>query len=205
MLQPVRVIDPFMDVAPLLAELEKRPDRWLVNTSRQEQIRCQRDTQTIFLRTARKPFPPDTPGSEVHATADTKESTNFPRAMAAASQIADRMNGELGRVMIVRLKPGGKIYAHKDQGAYYRVRNRFHLILQAGEGCLLRCQDATVATRAGQLSIGRDANISSHHVIGSSLRDACCEVWRLGPGRRIRVAGCHDRHGQYRPAEAQIR
>ena len=46
-----------IDVAPFLSELAGAAEMWLVNTSRQRKIRCQRDTQNIFLRVAKKPLP----------------------------------------------------------------------------------------------------------------------------------------------------
>ena len=49
-----------IDVAPLLAEIQAQESAWLANTSRQEKIQVQRDTNTIFLRDARleaAPYP----------------------------------------------------------------------------------------------------------------------------------------------------
>ena len=41
-----------IDVAPLLEEVRSREEAWLIDTGRQNKIRVQRDTNTIFLRTA---------------------------------------------------------------------------------------------------------------------------------------------------------
>ena len=38
-----------IDAAPLLAEVRSQEQAWKLNTSRQDKIRVQRDTDTIFL------------------------------------------------------------------------------------------------------------------------------------------------------------
>ena len=56
-----------VDIAPLLAELDAAPEMWLVDTSRQRKVRCQRNTRNIFLRSPRKPLPPGaTNANDVH-------------------------------------------------------------------------------------------------------------------------------------------
>jgi hypothetical protein len=145
------VLDESLDVAPLLAEIEPQNALWLADTSRQRQIACQKDTETIFLRSARKPYPPETAARDVHASAETKMARHFPAAMRLAARAAERLRGELGRVLLVRLKPGGRIDAHVDKGAYYQVRHRLHVMLSAGDGTYLRCGAARLETKAGQL------------------------------------------------------
>ena len=41
-----------IDVAPLLEEVRSREEDWPIDTGRQNKIRVQRDTNTIFLSTA---------------------------------------------------------------------------------------------------------------------------------------------------------
>jgi aspartyl/asparaginyl beta-hydroxylase (cupin superfamily) len=147
----IMLLDSSVDVSSSVEELERQPDSWTVNTSRQETIRSQRDTQTILLRAVKKPLPPDTPSSEVHGSALTRIAAKFPCALNLAQQVADGIHGELSRVMIVRLKPGGKVYAHRDQGAYYQLRHRFHLMLQMHPGCGFRCAEQYLETHTGQL------------------------------------------------------
>ena len=39
-----------IDVAPLLEEVRSQDEAWLIDTGRQDKIRVQRDTNTIFLQ-----------------------------------------------------------------------------------------------------------------------------------------------------------
>jgi hypothetical protein len=44
-----RLVQSGIDVAPLLAEIQSHEHAWLANTSRQDNIQAQRDTNTIFI------------------------------------------------------------------------------------------------------------------------------------------------------------
>ncbi len=44
-----------IDIVPLVSELAAEPEMWMADTSRQRKVRCQRDTQNIFLRVVRIP------------------------------------------------------------------------------------------------------------------------------------------------------
>jgi aspartyl/asparaginyl beta-hydroxylase (cupin superfamily) len=139
------------DLANLQDELRANEDCWLLDTSRQDKITCQRDTQTIFLRVAATAQAPGIPNPSIHPSRDSKVSRRFPRIMAWLDHFSTQLEGELGRVLLVRLKPGGKVYRHIDQGDYYRVRHRFHVMLNSPEGCWLECGDERWETRTGQI------------------------------------------------------
>src|SRR5580658_5914288 len=92
-----------IDVAPLLEEVYSQEQAWLLNTSRQDKIRVQRDTNTIFLSSpvAR----PDLNVNENQESRLTAVSALFPRAMAFMNGVAAEMGAQLSRATIVRLKP----------------------------------------------------------------------------------------------------
>ena len=139
------------DLALLQDELRANEDCWLLDTSRQDKIACQRDTQTIFLRVAATAQAPGIPNASIHPSRDSKVSSRFPRTMAWLAGFSTQLEGELGRAMLVRLKPRGQIYRHIDRGDYYQVRHRFHVMLNSPEGCWLECGDERWATRTGQI------------------------------------------------------
>jgi aspartyl/asparaginyl beta-hydroxylase (cupin superfamily) len=138
------------DLALLQEELRANDDCWLLDTSRQDKIACQRDTQTIFLRVAATAQAPGIPNASIHPCRDSKVSSRFPRTMAWLANISTQLEGELGRAMLVRLRPRGQIDRHVDRGDYYHVRHRFHVMLNASEGCWLECGGERRATRTGQ-------------------------------------------------------
>lgn len=141
-----------IDVAPFLAELDAAPEMWLANTSRQRKIRCQRDTQNIFLRVARKPLPPGAKNAnDVHESRIAASAARFPRALTFCEETAALQKGELGRATLVALGPHGWVRPHVDTGAYYRIRDRFHLVLRSRAGSPLTSGGETVLMREGEL------------------------------------------------------
>lgn len=61
---------------------------------------------------------------------------------------------ELGRLIISRVRPGGKILAHADKDAEYVDtcdRARYHVVLQGLPGSLYHCAYETVCMRTGEV------------------------------------------------------
>ncbi|MEO1147895.1 MAG: aspartyl/asparaginyl beta-hydroxylase domain-containing protein [Cyanobacteria bacterium J06638_22] len=146
-----RLIEPAVDIQPLLNEIEANENLWLKDTSRQDNVKVQRETHTIYLRSAVKPFPSGvTSGNDVHPSRPTRIAEHFPTVLAWAEQFAARQSGELGRVTLVRLAPKGRVYPHIDQGEYYRVRDRYHLILHSPTGSILAARDEWVRLHPGE-------------------------------------------------------
>lgn len=141
-----------INVAPFLSELDAAPEMWLANTSRQQNVRCQRDTQNIFLRVAKKPLPPGAKNAnDVHESRTARFAARFPQALAFCERIAALQEGELGRATLVALQPRGWVRPHVDAGAYYRIRDRFHLVLKSREGSPLTSGGESVVMREGEL------------------------------------------------------
>ena len=150
-LRHFRLTDKAIDIQPLLKEIDANDHLWLHNTSRQDTITVQRETNTIYLRSAVKPFPPGiTSSNDVHESHRTRIAANFPTVLTWAEQFADAQQRELGRVTLVRLAPKGRVYRHIDQGDYYRVRDRYHLILHSSAGSLLGAGDEWVRMKTGE-------------------------------------------------------
>lgn len=150
-LQHFRLINPAVDIQPLLDEIAANTDRWLQDTSRQDKVNVQRETNTIYLRSAVKPFPPGiTSGNDVHASRRTRMAEQFPTVLGWAEQFAAAQSGELGRVTLVRLAPRGRVYPHIDHGDYYRVRDRYHLVLHSPTGSVLAAGGEWVRMHPGE-------------------------------------------------------
>lgn len=155
---PDRLTSPFLriatdiDVRPFVSEIQASRETWLANTSRQRKVRCQRDTQNIFLRVAKKPLPPGARNAnDVHESRPSRWASQFPRALDFCGQIAALQGGELGRAILVALMPGGWVRPHVDAGAYYRIRDRFHLVLRSPGGSPLTAQGETAVMQEGEL------------------------------------------------------
>ena len=71
-----------VNLVPFLEELDAVPELWSADTSRQRNVRCQRHTQNIFLRIARKPFPPGAKNAnDVHESRIARAAGKFPRTL----------------------------------------------------------------------------------------------------------------------------
>ena len=145
-------IEQGIDVTPFLSELAAVPEMWLADTSRQRKVRCQRDTQNIFLRVAKKPLPPGARNAnDVQVSRVTRAASRYPQSLRFCQRIADLQGGELGRATLVALQPQGWVRPHVDAGAYYRIRDRFHLVLKSPGGSPLTAAGETVVMREGEL------------------------------------------------------
>lgn len=141
-----------VDARAILAEVDARPDLWLRDTSRQRNVRCQRHTQSIFLRAAAKPLPPGAKNAnDVQECRTLRTAGHLPRTLAFCHETAVRAGGTLGRTMLVALLPGSRVYPHVDHGEYYRVRDRYHLVLKSRSGSRLTAGDETAVLREGEL------------------------------------------------------
>jgi Aspartyl/Asparaginyl beta-hydroxylase len=81
-----------------------------------------------------------------------------------------KVEGErLGRVMINRLRPGGRVYPHADTPAHADYWDRYHVVLQSGPGCLFRCGDETVQMATGECWWFQNA--LEHEVTNNSADD----------------------------------
>ncbi len=141
-----------VDVGPYLEELDAAPEMWLADTGRQRKVRCQRNTQSIVLRAARKPLPPGAANAnDVHESRIAPAAKRFPRALAFCERVADELGATPGRAMLVALLPRSRVFPHVDAGAYYRIRDRLHLVLKSPEGSPLAAGGETVTMRVGEL------------------------------------------------------
>lgn len=145
-----KLIKSNVDVQPLLAEVYANEDAWLINTARQTTIKVQQNTNNIHLRKAVRR--PDFLNSQDNQeTITTPEAARFPKIMAFMEDLARERSGSLSRATIVRLKPQSAVYRHIDNGTYYFIRDRFHLVLYSTAGSVLISGDEEVRMQTGDL------------------------------------------------------
>lgn len=125
----VRGIDP----APALRELEEKPELWDLITVRQEyEGSAHRDSKTVILRGPKT----------IEHILDNLDSVDyelmqelpcvFDLLCRAARMVQAR---DIGRVMAVKLREGGAVTPHTDEGRYARYFARFHLVLSSSPDC----------------------------------------------------------------------
>jgi len=143
-----------IDVAPLLQEIDDRPQNWFVNTSRKG-LGVQQHTDAIGLRQAafrRAPDedPVDLP-RDIHESGPTELAAQYPRLMQFLKRFAETYGkGALSRVMIVRLAAKKDVGRHWDCGYYYLCRDRYHLVLRSS-GSKMECGGVRCVWKPGEL------------------------------------------------------
>lgn len=135
------------------------------------------DTESIILR-----FPPRSVheteealenhlvGFDQHENVDQPVFKQLPEARPLIFGLMTAVQGErLGRCIINKLRPGGKIYPHKDTAAHAEYFDRFHIVLQSGPGSVFRCEDEYVNMQTGE--VWWFNNALEHEVINNSHDD----------------------------------
>jgi hypothetical protein len=140
-----------VDVAPILAEIEKQPDAWVRQTGRQDKGGVQRETAAIPIRGLRKSRIRGRRRRDVHESRYTAMSSDFPATTSFIRLVAFERDADLGRAKIVCMGPYGRVYPHVDRGDYYAVRDRFHLVVKSPLGSRLCAGDEEVRMREGEL------------------------------------------------------
>lgn len=140
-----------VDVEPFLDEISQHPDPWNLSVGRQSKIKVQRESQSIPLRGLVKSKIQGRKRWDVHESRYTTTSRDFPLAVSFINSFAAECDAQLGRAKIVNLPGGGRVYPHVDRGEYYRIRDRYHLILSSENGSYLKSGDEAVTMRTGEL------------------------------------------------------
>jgi quercetin dioxygenase-like cupin family protein len=144
-----------IDISPYLDEIEGNAELWAIDTSRQDNIVKQRETQAMTLRAHAAQAIDD---SRARATMpfqyrgrSSEMSVHFPLASAFVDEWTKKEKGVNGRSVIVRLKPQGTIYPHSDDGLYWCLRDRYHLVVKSANGSLFKAGGEEVRMGEGEL------------------------------------------------------
>ncbi len=137
-----------VDVMPLLHAIHRRPELWREDTYLRDYPQGPfGDVETVMLR-----FPVKT----VHETEkelqdhlsryDQHENVDYPpykllpEARKIVMDLMAYVSGErLGRVMVNKIKPGGRIAPHADTPVHAEYWDRYHVVLQSSPGVEFRC------------------------------------------------------------------
>jgi hypothetical protein len=164
-----------VDVVPLLAELARQPELWDQNRLRTTHpMTPHKQVSDIWLRFNDLAEYEKT--QDAAHVIDEHESIWYPpihalpAARALIFALMARVHGErLGRVLITRLPPGGKIDPHEDGGSHAAYYERYHIVLQSHPGSIFRAGDETVHMRPGE--VWWFDNSKTHEVINESADD----------------------------------
>lgn len=160
-----------IDVTPLRLAIARRPDLWAEDTFLRHYPQGPfEDVETIFLRFPERVVFDDEdvaeqerkvalykanqlPGLDQHESIDYPAYALFPQARDLVLALMTRVGGvRLGRVMINKVRPGGRIFPHADSPEHANYwNNRLHVVLQSLPGNDFRCEDEHVHMRTGEV------------------------------------------------------
>lgn len=177
-----------IDVLPLMVNIKQHGEMWAEDTFLRHYPQGPfGDVETIMLRFPKKLDLRHCKEKERErrlrlykanklAGFDQHESINYPNwhklpeAQPIVHALMSTVRGErLGRVMINKLRPGGRIFPHADtpeHTAYYR---RYHVVLQSQAGVVFRAGDEQVYMATGE--VWWFDNRAEHEVINNSADD----------------------------------
>jgi predicted acetyltransferase len=141
-----------LPVAQLLQQVKERPELWDEITERQTVAGSPHtDTKSILLRWCKD--------LTVEAAMNDLEAVDYPAAeklWQGAWPVFENVlryigDVSIGRVMIVSLKPGGRIPIHINEGSYADRYDRLHVPLQSDEGNRFSVDGDDVYMHPGEL------------------------------------------------------
>jgi len=149
-----------VDVLPLVLALQARPRLWDAHRFRTTYTGTPHvDVSDILLR-----FPAPEKTRDPDVLGDVLEDMEpvfypawqeLPQVRPIVFDLMRRVEAvSLGRVIITRLEPGGRILPHADTDGDYVARDdgmRFHVVLQGLPGSLYHCGQETVSMATGSV------------------------------------------------------
>lgn len=171
-----------VDVLPLMLAIQRRPELWKEDTYLRDYPQGPfAQIESIMLRfPVKRVLEMEEEVKAVaegkHPSIDQHESVDYPaykllsEARPIVMGLMSRVGGErLGRVMINKIAPGGRIYPHRDTPAHAEYYDRFHVVLQSAPGVDFRAGDEHVYMGIGE--VWWFQNAEEHEVINNSAVD----------------------------------
>ena len=141
-----------LNVEPLLKLLDAKPELWKeIQHSQYFTGSPHKDTESIYVRGPLK--------MTVYYVLWDTGSYDYPsmeylkEALVPLMQpVLKKLNvKDMGRLLIVNLKPSGHVKKHNDQGAYADHYARFHLVLKTNQWCSQTCGEQKQKFEAGEV------------------------------------------------------
>lgn len=165
-------------VDSLVLAIKRQPQLWKEDTYLRDYPQGPfGDTDTIMLRFPIKTVLETEAELMAYGKSDTQhENVDYPpftylvEARPIVFGLMATVQGErLGRVMINRMRPGGKIFPHADTPVHAEYYSRHHVVLQSGPGCNFRTGDETIYMPKG--TVWWFNNKLEHEVVNNSGDD----------------------------------
>lgn len=166
------------DVMPLLLAIRRRPDLWKEDTYLRDYPQGPfAQIESIMLRFPVKTVHETEEELQNHlSTYDQHENIDYPpykilpEARPLIMALMARVAGErLGRCMINKIAPGGRIFPHADTQSHTDYYSRFHIVLQSQPDVPFTAGDETVHMKTGEVWYFDNSQV--HEVVNNSADD----------------------------------
>ena len=167
-----------VNVLPLVLAIKRRPEMWKEDTFLRDYPQGPfGDCESIILRFPKLTFK-ETQAELDDALSKLDQHENYDRpeykilheARPLITALMANVAGErLGRCIINKIKPGGRIYPHEDTPAHAEYYDRFHIVLQSAPGVVFKAGDEQVYMATGSCWWFQNALL--HEVINNSAED----------------------------------
>lgn len=174
-----------VDVMPLMLAIRRRPELWKEDSFLRHYPQGPfGETESIMLRFPKiADFSKDKsgrkiekykanllPGYDQHESEDKPSFKLLTEARPIIFALMGTVQGErLGRVMINKIVPGGRIFPHADTPMHADYYSRFHVVLQSQPGVVFRCADEQIYMAPGE--VWWFNNKLEHEVVNNSADD----------------------------------
>ena len=140
-----------VDIRPLLQEIERQQDIWGEQTGRQNLADVQCETESVPIRGLKRSGVYGRRKSDVGGSRYTKLSRRLPKIVAFIEAFAEEQDADLAHAKLAKIPAGNRVYPHVDCGEYFRMRDRYHLILKSPNGSPLISGGEKVRMQEGEL------------------------------------------------------
>jgi len=149
-----------LDILPLELAIKRRPALWREDTYLRDYPQGPfGEIESIMLRfPVKSVYETEEEVKKHFSTYDQHESIDYPpykqlpEARILIMQLMARVAGErLGRCMINKISPGGRIFPHADTTAHAEYYDRFHIVIASNDKSMFRAGDEIVNMRAGDV------------------------------------------------------
>lgn len=171
-----------VNVKPLVNALYRKPDLWKADDFLRKYPQGPfGDTDTVYLRFQDHVQVQSVEeeelykqnklaGHDLHECPWRPEVDQLPEARALIMALMTATGAtRLGRCMINRLVPAGKIFRHADSPWHASYWDRYHIVLQSEPGNVFMCGDEQIWMRPGE--IWWFQNAIEHEVVNNSADD----------------------------------
>lgn len=164
-----------LDVLPLVLAYKRRPDLWREDTYLRDYPQGPfGEIESIMLRfPVKRVVETEAELADANSRYDQHENIDYPAykllpdARNLIMPLMTRVGGErLGRCMVNKIMPGGRIFPHADTPAHAEYYSRFHIVLESAPGVVFRCGDEQAYMAPGEAWWFNNA--LEHEVINNS-------------------------------------